>query len=105
MIRHLFESRKPFAVVIDTIEMAENECTDYFYIVPKTDGHEFGMKFKTYRTIVDYDMTRRDIDWFKSNKEKFKLVLKNKEGLIYEPVYVDFRRAIKKYQFDLPLIF
>jgi hypothetical protein len=69
-----------------------------FCVAPKEGRNDTAYKFSGYDSMVTCDLTEREKKWFNDHRNEFKEVMRNHEGIVYEPTYCNFREAMKKWQ-------
>jgi len=101
MIAALFKKKLPFAIAISQCGIGDTDKVDKFIIVPSTGSADYLKHVsKDFKTVECREVKKTDWNWFKANREHFKLVVKSEEGLVYEPHY-GFRELIRKTQIQL----
>jgi hypothetical protein len=104
----LKESEVPFAVIgyIETMRIKGIDASgrNFYIAILRKDGKKVGTyKFKqssVYRTtVLEYDLTIDDLDYFREHQEEFVKVLHNGEGRVYEPkkATASFKAEHRKY--------
>ncbi len=99
IIEKLLKDKVTFTVGVARNQLFDYSSTDYFVIVSSFDvvkykkTHNF-KRSKTYRHLMEINLTTEEIQTFKDNTDKFKKVLQNNYGKIYELKNKSFKKSL-----------